>query len=239
MARRFVAGDTLEEALSVVSRLNRQGLKVTLDHLGEECKSPEQAAADRDQYIEMLRRLGPLLRSDYFWDPIGDQCHSYGLSFWLPLHGQGAINAEPYAFRSGMGTHMTLAFELFYRSIGYEFGWAELAKRINEYRAIRHQFQGDYYPLSQYSIAPDAWVAWQFDRPDLGEGVILAFRRGGPDQSLTVKPRGLEPYRRYAVTERDSGRTNVSLGSDIMVQGVVVALPQPTSSALITYGRAD
>ncbi len=58
MARRFVAGDTLEEALSVVSRLNRQGLKVTLDHLGEECKSPEQAAADRDQYIEMLRRLG-------------------------------------------------------------------------------------------------------------------------------------------------------------------------------------
>ena len=57
LARRFVAGDTLEEALSVVQRLNRQGLKVTLDHLGEECKSPEQAAADRDQYIEMLRRL--------------------------------------------------------------------------------------------------------------------------------------------------------------------------------------
>lgn len=57
LARRFVAGDTLDEALPVVRDLNRQGLKVSLDHLGEECKTREQAAADRDQYIELIRRL--------------------------------------------------------------------------------------------------------------------------------------------------------------------------------------
>ena len=33
----------------------------------------------------------------------------------------------------------------------------------------------DYYPLSPYSKALDIWMAWQFHRPDLNEGVIQAF----------------------------------------------------------------
>ena len=35
VARRFVAGDTLASAIEVTGDLNRQGLKVSLDHLGE------------------------------------------------------------------------------------------------------------------------------------------------------------------------------------------------------------
>lgn len=57
LARRFVAGDTLDEAMSVVLRLNAEGLKVTLDHLGEECRSRDQAEADSDEYVEVLKRV--------------------------------------------------------------------------------------------------------------------------------------------------------------------------------------
>lgn len=57
LAGRFVAGDTLKEAMETVKRLNAQGLKVTLDHLGEECRSREQAEADCDEYIECLKRI--------------------------------------------------------------------------------------------------------------------------------------------------------------------------------------
>ncbi|MBI5241088.1 MAG: proline dehydrogenase family protein [Elusimicrobia bacterium] len=57
MARRFVAGDNLEEAVVQVKRLNSQGIKATLDNLGEECQSREQAMAARDEYVRMLGRI--------------------------------------------------------------------------------------------------------------------------------------------------------------------------------------
>lgn len=57
LARRFVAGETVDDALAQVKRLNAEGLKVTLDNLGEECETPEQAAAARDEYLLMLRKI--------------------------------------------------------------------------------------------------------------------------------------------------------------------------------------
>jgi len=57
MARRFVAGDTVEEAILQVKRLNSEGIKATLDNLGEECRSREQALAARDEYLKMLERI--------------------------------------------------------------------------------------------------------------------------------------------------------------------------------------
>jgi proline dehydrogenase len=57
MARRFVAGDTLAEAVLQVKRLNSQGLKATLDNLGEECQTREQAQTARDEYVRMLARI--------------------------------------------------------------------------------------------------------------------------------------------------------------------------------------
>ncbi|MCX5795105.1 MAG: proline dehydrogenase family protein [Elusimicrobia bacterium] len=57
MARRFVAGDTLEEAVLQVRRLNSEGIKATLDNLGEECQTREQATGARDEYVKMLGRI--------------------------------------------------------------------------------------------------------------------------------------------------------------------------------------
>lgn len=56
-ASRFVAGQTLAEALAVSRDLNRRGIKVTLDHLGESVTEPAAAAAARDSYLEMLQAL--------------------------------------------------------------------------------------------------------------------------------------------------------------------------------------
>lgn len=51
LATRFVAGDTLEDALAVTRRLNSEGIMVTLDHLGESVTSLAEAAAARDTYL--------------------------------------------------------------------------------------------------------------------------------------------------------------------------------------------
>lgn len=48
--RRFVAGDTREEALAVTRELNQEGFVVTLDFLGEEVTDPAQAEAAAEEY---------------------------------------------------------------------------------------------------------------------------------------------------------------------------------------------
>jgi proline dehydrogenase len=57
MADRFVAGDTLEEALAAVKRLNQKDIFTTLDHLGESVSTKEEALRARDAYIEALDTL--------------------------------------------------------------------------------------------------------------------------------------------------------------------------------------
>ena len=54
VARRFVAGDHLEDALRAARELNRDGLRVTLDHLGESVEDRATARRSADAYVESL-----------------------------------------------------------------------------------------------------------------------------------------------------------------------------------------
>jgi len=54
LATRFVAGETLEQALDVARRLKSEGITVTLDHLGESVTNLEEASAARDAYLRVL-----------------------------------------------------------------------------------------------------------------------------------------------------------------------------------------
>lgn len=64
LARRFVAGETLEAALPVVKDLNRQGLHVTVDVLGEYVSDRSVALAARDAYIDLVRTIARERRQD-------------------------------------------------------------------------------------------------------------------------------------------------------------------------------
>jgi proline dehydrogenase len=61
MARRFVAGEKLGEAIAVVQALNQQGLLATLDHLGENVTSETEA---RDATTELLDLLAAIEAND-------------------------------------------------------------------------------------------------------------------------------------------------------------------------------
>jgi len=60
LTRRFVAGQTVEEALDVCRRLGGERILSTLDRLGENVHSLDEAAAARDGYIDCLERLAQL-----------------------------------------------------------------------------------------------------------------------------------------------------------------------------------
>ena len=47
------------------------------------------ASGGRRNDLETLRRAVPLLRSDYIMEPVGNQCHTYGIAFWYPYYGTG------------------------------------------------------------------------------------------------------------------------------------------------------
>ncbi len=56
-ASRFVAGNTIEDAIVAVKDLNSNGINVTLDHLGESTASRQDAIKAADDIIELLDRI--------------------------------------------------------------------------------------------------------------------------------------------------------------------------------------
>jgi proline dehydrogenase len=57
MVARFVAGETLEEALGALERLRAQGLRTTVDVLGEAVTSADAAGTAADEYLATLDAL--------------------------------------------------------------------------------------------------------------------------------------------------------------------------------------
>ncbi len=58
VVRRFIAGETIEDAARVTGRLTGEGLLVTLDVLGEDTPDKGHAEANVTHYVELLEQLG-------------------------------------------------------------------------------------------------------------------------------------------------------------------------------------
>jgi proline dehydrogenase len=57
MSHRFVAGETLDEALQVARACNDAGMHATLDYLGENVSTTDDAQKARDAYLEIFDRI--------------------------------------------------------------------------------------------------------------------------------------------------------------------------------------
>jgi len=57
IARRFVAGEKIEDAIVAVRRLNDRGMSATIDFLGEDVRNRADAVATRDEYLRLLDAL--------------------------------------------------------------------------------------------------------------------------------------------------------------------------------------
>ncbi|MEV2217236.1 proline dehydrogenase family protein [Streptomyces sp. NPDC050997] len=54
---RFIPGESVDDIVSIVQELTDRGLELTMDVVGEDITTPEQAAAARDSYLELVDRL--------------------------------------------------------------------------------------------------------------------------------------------------------------------------------------
>ncbi|MGR6921350.1 proline dehydrogenase family protein [[Actinomadura] parvosata] len=60
VVRRFVAGESVQEARAAIERLRDANLAVTVDHLGEETLDAKAAEATAAAYVTLLRAVEPL-----------------------------------------------------------------------------------------------------------------------------------------------------------------------------------
>ncbi|GAA0928572.1 proline dehydrogenase family protein [Streptomyces thermoalcalitolerans] len=57
---RFIPGETVDDVVPIIEDLTGKGLELTMDVVGEDITTPEQAAAARDAYLELIDRLKDL-----------------------------------------------------------------------------------------------------------------------------------------------------------------------------------
>ena len=193
------------------------------------------ASGGRRLDFEMYRRLVPLLRTDYLWEVVGAQAMTHALSHWLPMIGQGGVSTANNDFRSGMGSWGTYAFD--YYTPGAAF-WTPLKNQLANFASLNHLFSGDFYPLTPYSTNNVDWIAWQFHRADLNEGIVQAFRRASNlTPSIGLRLQGLQSGATYQVINFELATTNTATGRQLMNDGVVVRVATPPEATTVKYRR--
>ncbi len=185
--------------------------------------------------LETMRRAVPLLRSDYIFEPIGQQGHTYGLSLWLPFFGTGIKATDPYDVRSTMCMGFTSGWDVRDTSLPYD----SLRKLISQWREYAWHYYGDFYPITDHNLDNSRWIAWQYNSPKQGKGIVQAFRRAGcPEASLTVKLRGLSPKAEYAVRDIDTNEGGTFTGRELMDKGFTIDSQSSPSAKVVEYKKA-
>lgn len=202
------------------------------------------ASGGRRIDLESMGRATPFWRTDHPAGPTVKQCHTYGISFWVPLNSTGAIRpaqSGEYAWHSTLSSGV--CFELFGNGDAAqqlktpsEFGSETVKQLLNEYKSLQKYYLGDYYPLTEYSQAEDAWIGWQFHRTDLDEGMLMLFRRPNSIcETGRLHPHGLNPDSTYIL--KDSSGEQTFSGRELMETGLQVSLDRSPATLVLTYRR--
>jgi len=201
------------------------------------------SSGGRRNDLETLHRAVPLLRSDWYNAPEGQQCQTYGLSMWLPYQGTGCIYPkDKYWFLSSIVANLTFGPA----SGGVTKDDLKLARQmVDLHRAMADCFFGDFYPLTPYSQASETWMAWQYDQPEQGTGIVQAFRR---PQSIYESARlplnGLDATATYELTDLQSSATTTApapklTGRELMDRGLPITIPDRPGAVVIRYRRVS
>jgi alpha-galactosidase len=215
--------------------------------------------------LETISRAVDLSRADYpvspDADPVGAQVSTEGLAYWRPHFGT-LLQVRPrdtYHFRSGMAPG--LAFALFNVS-GYpnqvgnfipaDFPYEWMRNMVAQLKLVRPYYYGDYYPLLPCSENSDCatdpskersaafeWAAWQFNRPEQGDGMLQIFRRDESDVTAEdLRLRGLDPSANYEITDLDTKLPRTISGRDLMQQGLHVEIKEKREAAIVIYKKS-
>lgn len=216
-----------------------EGLYTMWDELRE--KFPRMflddcASGGRRIDLEMIRRSVVQTQSDAAVAPgraDWDQSQNYGLSLFVPVHASIGWETDAYACRSVATQGYCAEWNILDKNFPMDQARADIAE-INRNKDC---FSGDYYPLTPWTFSPNEWIAWQFHRADLDEGIVLAFRHDtSPYPSLEVNLRGIKDDAAYEVQFIDEQRhIAVKKMRGRLLAGLVLEIPARHQSLLVRY----
>ncbi len=201
------------------------------------------ASGGRRNDLETMRRAVPLLRSDYQFEPTGNQSQTFGISLWLPYYGTGvgpqatnggAWGPSLYVVRSSLAPCYASSVDA---STATEQDWAVLDQMNHDFERVQDDLlYSDFYPLTEFSLNNDVWMALQFNRPAAGTGTVLFFRR--PEARATTMRfplQGLSTAGSYRVENLDREGALVATGQALSGPGLEVELAQAPAAAIYHY----
>jgi alpha-galactosidase len=119
-----------------------------------------------------------------------------------------------------------------------DFPADEARSMIDELKTLRPLCLGDYYPLTDINQDERHWFGWQFDRPEIGQGFTMMFRRcQSPYRSIEVALKGIDSIAEYQVTFVDTGEQRRMMGAELeRFRFDIAGVPE---GALIMYRKAE
>jgi alpha-galactosidase len=214
------------------------------------------ASGGRRLDIEMMSRSFSVWRTDHgFQDTIAEQAQTQALAYWVPQN----MGFETYSagFEANHAPWTTpgpysTPKNLYLMRLGYDAGYgvtpgaagvnneawvAWIKQALAEYREVQPYLYRNFYPLLPYSLGEETWTAWQWDRPEQKDGLVIVLRRpGSPFTAMELNLRHLQPDATYEVEIRPTlAKTAVTemKGSDLMHMSI--QLPEAPSSTLVFY----
>ncbi len=195
------------------------------------------SSGGRRNDIDTMRRSVPLHYTDYGY---GD--HPVKLAFhrtlyeWIPYYKECTLSwnagkrprfddrIDRFSFHCGMAPMMFATLDI--RRDDYDY---DLARKMFDIwrRASDFFLYGDYYPLTPFHRNPAEWVAWQFDQPESGRGIIQGIRLPeSPQESSTFRPQGILPNSMYFLENAETCEKKEIAGDDLIHDGFTLELPK-------------
>ena len=195
--------------------------------------------------LEILKRFHVHQKSDIWCNPLLDQSGLWALSQYLPNNRiECALDQyDDYTFHSMLASSMVCGFVADANDPyvpddpddPYDFDFLRAQEIIAKYRSVAHLLVGAWYPLLPYSRVGTVWMASQYHRPDLDQGIVLAFRHSASTESTKVlQLHGLTPTTTYDLYFNSTDQTISYTGAALM-QGLSLTIPNTLQSELIEY----
>jgi len=216
------------------------------------------ASGGRRLDIEMMARSFSVWRTDLgFTDTLAEQAQTQALAYWVPENMGFETYSMQFEGHSAPWTHpgpYSTPESLYLMRLGYDLGYgvgpgatgvnnedwvAWIKQALAEYREVQPYFFADFYPLLPYSRDAEAWTAWQWNRQETNDGLVMLLRRPkSPFPAIDVRLQHLDPTAVYDVEIRSTyehAPIQQMKGSELA--HLRIELPDAPSSKLIFYRK--
>jgi len=209
------------------------------------------ASGGRRIDIEMMSRSFVVWRTDLgFTDTLAEQAQTQALQPWVPdtMGFESLTQSKPWATPGPYSTPKNLYLMRLGYNAGYGLGpgvtgldneeWVSWIKQaIAEYREVQPYIYGDFYPLQPYSLSDNTWTAWQWNRPESRDGLLVVLRRPkSAAATMKLQLEHINPAATYNVeirTTYEKGQVKQVKGSELA--DIEIQLPDAPSSTLVFY----